>query len=603
MQAIILAAGMGSRLKSLTENNTKCMIKVNGVTLIERMLNQLEKLDLEKIVIVIGYQGHKLVEYISTLGINTPIVYVDNPIYDKTNNIYSLALAKEYMLQDDTLLLESDLIFEDCILTDLVADERDTLALVDKYESWMDGTVIKVDDEDDITAFVPGKKFVFEDIPEYYKTVNIYKFGKTFSTTHYVPFLDAYSKALGNNEYYEQVLRIITMLDEPSIKARRLNGEFWYEIDDVQDLDIASVIFNPEEEKKGQLLRRRYGGYWRYPKMLDFCYLNNPYFPPQKLLNEIKANLEKLIIQYPSGMKVNALLASKNFDIKEENIIVGNGASELIKSLMDRLTCKMGFINPSFEEYQRRYLNKDYVVFKSTKEGFRYSAEDLMNFFDENPVEGLVIANPDYPTGNYIPKQDIIKLLDWAKKKNMLLIIDDTFSEYASEEDHSILDHDLITQYKNLIVLRSVSKCHGVPGLRLGVLATADAELIDFMKQDVTIWNINSLAEFYMQIVGKYRKVYTASMEIFRKVRDKFVNDLSCIDGLKLYETQGNYVLVEIVNGKTARDVTNELLINHQIFIKDLSHKQMYSKREFVSIAIRKEDENNRLVNVLKAIM
>ncbi|MBR2613830.1 MAG: NTP transferase domain-containing protein, partial [Clostridia bacterium] len=107
MQAIILAAGMGRRLKELTQNNTKCMVKVNGVTLIERLLSQLEKYALSRIVIVVGYEGQKLVDYIATLGIKTPIQYVENPIYNKTNNIYSLALAKDYLCEQDTLLFES----------------------------------------------------------------------------------------------------------------------------------------------------------------------------------------------------------------------------------------------------------------------------------------------------------------------------------------------------------------------------------------------------------------------------------------------------------------------------------------------------------------
>ena len=96
MQAIILAAGMGKRLKSLTEHNTKCMVEVNGVTLIERMLRQLEAVHLSRIVIVVGYQGQKLIDFVSGLNIQTPIVYVNNPIYDKTNNIYSLALVKDH---------------------------------------------------------------------------------------------------------------------------------------------------------------------------------------------------------------------------------------------------------------------------------------------------------------------------------------------------------------------------------------------------------------------------------------------------------------------------------------------------------------------------
>lgn len=223
MQAVILAAGMGKRLKELTQDNTKCMVKVNGVTLIDRMLHQLEKQHLSRIVIVVGYQSQKLIDYIATLDIQTPIVYVNNPIYDKTNNIYSLFLARDYLCKEDTLLLESDLIFEDSLLEELLNDPRETLALVDKYESWMDGTCIKLTADDKIDKFISGKDFDFKDTADCYKTVNIYKFGRHFSENLYVPFLDAYSKALGNNEYYEQVLRVIMILDEPEIRAKRLD--------------------------------------------------------------------------------------------------------------------------------------------------------------------------------------------------------------------------------------------------------------------------------------------------------------------------------------------------------------------------------------------
>ena len=602
MQAIILAAGMGSRLKSLTQEKTKCMVKVNGVGLIDRMMAQLDKLDLERIIVVVGYRGQQLIEYIEDLGVNTKLEFVDNPIYDTTNNIYSLALAKDFMVEDDTLLLESDLIFEDSVLEKLVNDPRDTLAVVDKYESWMDGTVVKLDENDDITDFVPGKKFDFNDVSEYYKTVNIYKLSKDFSATHYVPFLDAYQSALGLNEYYEAVLGIITMLDESTIQGLRLDGDLWYEVDDLQDLDIASILFIPEEEKKGQLLRRRFGGYWRYPKMLDFCYLNNPHFPNEKLLSEMKANADKLITSYPSGMTVNALLVSKLYDIRQEQIVVGNGASELIKSLMEHMEGRMGFLNPSFEEYEKRYnwTGNGCVVYKPESEGFRYTAQDLMTYFEKNPVEALVVCNPDYPTGNYIPKEDMIALLNWTKQKGIRMILDDTFCEYADEADNNLLDHDVINEYENLIVIRSISKAHGVPGLRIGVLATADEDLILEIKKDVTIWNINSMAEFYLQICGKYRKARRAAMEKFRETRHDFIKKLQSIGGVKVYETQGNFVLLEVLYGKTARDITNELLTKYQIFIKDLSHKDMVDKREFVSVAIKTPEENAMLIKALK---
>ena len=301
MQGLILAAGMGKRLGELTQDNTKCMVEVNGVTLIDRVLHQLDKYNLSRIIIVVGYEGKKLIEYISTLKINTGIIFVENPIYDRTNNIYSLALAKDYLVKEDTLLLESDLIFEDEVIQVLLEDARDTLALVDKYESWMDGTCIKIGEDDSIESFIPGKKILFEEIPQYYKTVNIYKFSRHFSETHYVPFLEAYSKALGNNEYYEQVLRVITMLDEPVIKAKRLTGQLWYEIDDIQDLDIASSMFAVDDEQKVSNIQARYGGYWRYPHLIDFCYLVNPYFPPKRLMDEMKAILKICLLSIPLG--------------------------------------------------------------------------------------------------------------------------------------------------------------------------------------------------------------------------------------------------------------------------------------------------------------
>ena len=332
-------------------------------------------------------------------------------------------MAKDLLCQEDTLLFESDLIFEDAVLKALVEDPRDTLALVDKYESWMDGTCVKLAEDDSIKAFVPGKQFQFDEIKDYYKTVNIYKFSKHFSETYYVPFLDAYSKALGNNEYYEQVLRVITMLDHPEIKAKRLSGELWYEIDDIQDLDIATSMFAPDDCDKVRLVQERYGGYWRYPQILDFCYLVNPYFPPQRMLDEIKASFERLLVQYPSGMKVNALLAAKNFNVHQENILVGNGAAELIKALMNQLSGKTGFIKPTFEEYPNRYHEEDSVIYMPPNRGFTYRAEDIIDFYAQNKVGSLVLVNPDNPSGNYIPKEGIGKLLKWTKEKGMTFIL------------------------------------------------------------------------------------------------------------------------------------------------------------------------------------
>lgn len=598
MQAIILAAGMGKRLKDLTQNNTKCMVKVNGVTLIDRMLHQIEKADLSRIIIVVGYEGQKLIDYIDTLDIKTPITYIDNPIYYKTNNIYSLALAKDWLCKEDTLLFESDIIFEDSILQSLIDDPRDTLALVDKYEPWMDGTCVKLDEQDNIIDFVPGKKFNFNNTKGYFKTVNIYKFGKKFSESRYVPFLDAYQAALGENEYYEQVLRVIAMLDEPIIKAKRLNGEKWYEIDDIQDLDIAESLFAPDEDERVTRLQGRYGGYWRYPKMLDFCYLVNPYFPPQKMKDELKASFDTLLTEYPSGMKVNSLLAAKNFSIHQENVLVGNGAAELIKSLMGFLDGKVGFARPTFEEYPNRYDKERTVSFIPQNADYSYTADDLMEFFGDKDIDNLLIVNPDNPSGNYIPKADILRLIEWSKEKGIKLIIDESFVDFADEEDSSIIDQEILDANKQLYVMKSISKSYGVPGLRLGILASGDTELIAAMKKDVAIWNINSFAEFYMQIEEKYKKAYQEALVLIRAERKRFMQGLSEIKGIRVIPSQANYVMVELASGLSAKAVTKALLIKDNILIKELTGK--IQGKEYLRIAVRNTADNNRLIEALE---
>lgn len=600
MQAVILAAGMGKRLKELTSNATKCMVEVNGVTMISRALNQLDRLGLNKIVMVVGYEGEKLKEYVRTIPIKTPVEFIENDIYYKTNNIYSLYLAREALLEDDTLLLESDLIFEDSVLDKIVNDPYPSLALVAKFESWMDGTVVTLDDEGNIKSFLGKKEFVFEDIKTYYKTVNIYKFSKNFSRSHYVPFLEAYCKALGHNEYYEQVLKVITHLEKPEIKALCLDNELWYEIDDVQDLDIAESIFASEDEKL-QKMQKRYGGYWRYPHLVDFCYLVNPFYPSQKLINEIKANFETLLCEYPSGMYVNSLLAAKYYGLRQNQVCVGNGAAELIKSLMGFIDGKLGMVMPTFEEYPNRKGKDNVVPFYPKAKDLRYTAQDLMDFYGDKDISILTVINPDNPSGNFIPREDVLKLAKWCEEKKITLIIDESFVDFAdTEEESTLLDLDTILGYPEMIVVKSISKSFGVPGLRLGIMASGNKELIKKIQQDVSIWNINSFGEFYLQIFEKYKSDYQSAMKKFIEVRKNFVADLEKIDNLIVYPSEANYLLCELKEPYTATELTKNLLNKYSLFIKDLTTKKGLEGRQCIRLAVRTQEDNDKLIAALK---
>jgi histidinol-phosphate/aromatic aminotransferase/cobyric acid decarboxylase-like protein/CTP:phosphocholine cytidylyltransferase-like protein len=616
MQAIILAAGMGRRLGDYTKDNTKCMVPVNGVRLIDRLLGQLAKQQLKRVIIVVGYKGKELREYIESqygqqLTANCQLLFAENPVYDKTNNIYSLAIVKDKLQEDDTLLIESDLIFSERIIPMIVDNPYPNLALVAKYETWMDGTMVRLDDEQNIVNFISKDAFDYNDVDSYYKTVNIYKLSREFSKNKYVPFLDAYTKAVGNNEYYENVLRIISLLNNHDMKALPIGSEKWYEIDDKQDLDIAEALFADEKD----VLRKyygRYGGFWRFPQMLDFCYLVNPYFPSRRMKDELRANFDTLLTEYPSGMKVNTLIASKCFGVSEPYIVPGNGAAELIKILMESLTpalskgegVKTGFIRPTFEEYPNRYDKDQQVTFVPQNEEYRYTADDLMAFFGDKDIKQLMVINPDNPSGNFIPKTDILRLAAWAEEKGIRLVVDESFVDFSKDyATNTLLSDEILEQYPHMAVMKSISKSYGVPGLRLGILCSADKELIARIKKEVSIWNLNSFAEFFMQIYNKYEKDYQRACAKFVAERDSFEQQLRQIPFLRVMPTEANYFLCEVLPPFKASEIVIRMLKQHNILTRDCSLKPgLDPNKQYMRIAVRNHEDNTRLVEGLLAI-
>ena len=612
MQAIILAAGMGRRLGDYTKDNTKCMVPVNGVRLIDRLLGQLAKQQLNRVIIVVGYKGKELREYIGNRydGV-VNIEFAENPVYDKTNNIYSLAIVKDKLQEDDTLLIESDLIFSDNIIPMIVNAPYPNLALVAKYETWMDGTMVRLDEEQNIVNFISKDAFDYNDVDSYYKTVNIYKLSKQFSQQKYVPFLDAYTKAVGNNEYYENVLRIISLLNNHDMKALPIGQEKWYEIDDKQDLDIAEALFADEKD----VLRKyygRYGGFWRFPQMLDFCYLVNPYFPSRRMKGELRANFDTLLTEYPSGLKVNTLIASKCFGVSEPYIVPGNGAAELIKVLMEDVSdlshhtsnFKIGFTRPTFEEYPNRYDKDLQVTFVPQNEDYRYTADDLMAFFGDKDIRQLMVINPDNPSGNFIPKNDVLRLAQWCEDKGIRLVVDESFVDFSEDYAHnSLLSDELLEAYPHMAVMKSISKSYGVPGLRLGILASADKDLIARIKKNVSIWNLNSFAEFFMQIYNKHEKDYQRACDKFVKERADFYEKLCQIPFFRVMPSQANYFLCEVLPPYTASEIVIYMLKQHNILTRDCSLKTgLDPNKQYMRIAVRNHEDNTRLVEGLRAI-
>lgn len=600
----MLAAGMGKRLGRYTQNGTKCMVKVNGKALIEYAIEALVNVGIKKFTLVIGYRGDVLKDYISERfneqNLNgMKIEYIENSIYDKTNNIYSLYLAKDVLIAEDTLLLESDLIFDKKVLADLIKNPDKNLAMVSRFEPWMDGTCTLLDENQYIVGMLDKAHFDWNDIGSYYKTVNIYKLSKEFSKQYYIPFLEAYQKSFGKNEYYETVLKVLTLLDSKTLKGQVVRGDQWYEIDDPADLAIAETRFAPVA-KKLALMENNYGGYWRFPQIKDFCYLVNPFFPPKRLVDELKSSFDTLLTAYPSGAKQQNLLAGKIFNLLPEHIVVGNGAAELIKSFGCMVSGKTAIPYPTFNEYPARFCNSETVEIKVDNKTFEYTVNDIIECVDINKANNVLLINPDNPSGHFLKKEEVIYLLDELEKRNVQLIFDESFIDFADKKiRYTLIDEDIIEKYPNLVVIKSISKSYGVPGLRLGVLVSSKMDLIREVQKNNSIWNINSFAEYFLQIFDKYKSVYKAACDRLSEERNRFEKALSEIKDINVFPSQANYIMCRYDGKKTITEITENLLQEHNLLVKDLTNKYACGS-VYMRLAVLKPEDNDLLVEALK---
>ena len=601
MQAVILAAGVGKRLGHLTKNSTKCMVDLNGRRLIEYTLESLAMAGVGHVVMVIGHGADEVRRFLGSTYGGLRISYVENPVYAKTNNIYSLYLAKDYMEEDDTLLLESDIIFEPRLLKEVLAHEAENLAVVAKFQSWMDGTVATMDAGENITGFISKKKIDWTDLCKYYKTVNIYKLSRTFCRTQFLPFLKTYIEAKGVNEYYEEVLKLLTFIDSGALKAFEMGDRLWYEIDDIQDLDIASILFSGEEDRLA-LLKKRFGGYWRFPFLKDFCYLVNPYFPSRRMLLELGQNFPVLLMNYPSGQNVQNLLAAKMHNGEIEHFLVGNGASELIKGLLRELEGKVGIHTPTFDEYTACVRPGELVEFKPARPDFAYTVDDIYDFAVANNLATYILINPDNPTGHFLPRADILGLLDRLKEKKIRLILDESFADFVDgTTDHSFLETAILEKYPNLVVIKSISKSYGVPGARLGFLASSNAADVAAARRNVTIWNINSFGEGFLQIIDKYKGKFTTACKRIEEERNRFAAELAKVPFLRPLPSKANYILCEVKAPWTSGTLA-EALIRRWIFIKDLAGKKGFETGSWVRLTVRDKADDDFLLEALREL-
>ena len=227
-----------------------------------------------------------------------------------------------------------------------------------------------------------------------------------------------------------------------------------------------------------------------------------------------------------------------------------------------------------------------------------------MAFFNDKDISQLMVINPDNPSGNFIPQADILRLAQWCEERSIRLVVDESFVDFSEDyARNSLLSDEILEQYPRMAVMKSISKSYGVPGLRLGILASADKDLIARIKKKVSIWNLNSFAEFFMQIYNKHEKDYQRACAKFVAERDSFEAQLRTVPFLRVMPTEANYFLCEVLPPFKASEIVIRMLKQHNILTRDCSGKPgLDPNKQYMRIAVRNHEDNTRLVEGLKQI-
>lgn len=347
----------------------------------------------------------------------------------------------------------------------------------------------------------------------------------------------------------------------------------------------------------------RYGGYWR-DDILDFCYLTNPYFPSQKTMDVLFAELRRAVKFYPSSQRVAAGYLSKYLGVPADSLYVGNGGSECI-SIMNRLfTGPMLIPVPAFNEYEnnRRATGGAVELFHLTEDsGFQLDVEEFVKATRDRRVSSALVISPNNPTGNVIKRDELAYLAENTRHLDLLLV-DESFSNFASRGSaHAFSIRRHLPDYPHVAVLSSMSKDYGIPGLRLGYVASGNKELVARVRKFSPIWNINALAEIFLEHLPSLKTEFEHSRVRVIESTRKLYSDLGTVSYLQPCPTYSNFIFTRVLPPFDSTKLFRTLLSKHGIFINDTSNKPNLGRR-YVRIASRDDHDNARLVACLKKL-
>jgi histidinol-phosphate/aromatic aminotransferase/cobyric acid decarboxylase-like protein/choline kinase len=590
MQAIILAAGSFQRLSGLSGGIHKALFPVAGDTILGRMVDELLDVGVDSITVVTGHAGDQITRYLRARYPHTRLRFVHNDRYASTNNVVSLSIALDTLVrdEDDVLLVECDVLVDEGVVYRLVDHPARNVALVERFRTGMDGTVVTLTDGV-VTDVVPrlGQDRDF-DYTHAYKTLNLYRFSASLAHGILRPLANCYAHELDPLAYYESVLRAICNDPEQEIAAAVVSDERWIEIDDPNDVTRACFRFEPR--RRAELLDLTRGGYWNFD-LLDFAMMRNAYFPSEPMLGMMRHALPDLISNYGSAQHVLNQKLAHALDCRPDRLQALHGATQaypILRRVWEGRSVAVP--DPTFGEYMRLF-----------PDATTYADEPGRGWGDLDDVarssEVVVVVNPNNPTGSTTPTADVHDLA--RRHPDTDFLVDESFQAFAGGP--SLLERLEREPLENVVVLTSLSKSLGSPGLRLGHLYSARRDVVDAVGAEVPIWNLGAPAEFLLELLLKFRGDLARSFARTMADREAFAAELSRVDVVaEVYPSGGNFMLVRLAggDGNLAGTLRHRLLVEERIDVKDVTDR-FGDGLPRLRIAVRLPHENSLLVHAL----
>lgn len=587
MHGLILAAGRGTRLGLAGASTPKPLLKLpNGETLLGRLVRQMRTVGIHTITIVVGHMDQSVREHIRSLPVEASIDFVFARDFATTNNVVSMLLglgsaASFAKPGEDLLFAECDVVLTDEAFREIAHSAGSNIAVISPFSAGMDGTVVSVR-QNYISSVIPPRLQSAEiRLEEHFKTVNIYRFADKVWRQRLPRLLEWQISEVGVTDYYENAIGMIVYALEHQLEALTIDPANWHEIDDLNDLRIANEKVFPGHDVQSVLAT--HGGWWDLP-YLDFAYLRNMHFPPVGMIAQLKEALPSLLHNYGSSQERVDEKLSWLLNVESAKLVSLAGLSAIYPHLVADYNRPTTWIpNETFGEYSARFPNAS-----------RYPDGEWKKVLSRLSPEAIVLVNPNNPTGFLDSVDDVVSAA--LEHRQVLFIVDESFVAFTGEP--TLLEFADLPE--NILILRSMSKEIGMPGLRLGFAYAADISLIQKIRERQPVWALNSVAEFAITLMLKFKSEYALSFKYFEKDKAAMIMRLNREPGVRIQtDVHGCFLLANIDRGLYP-DIVPRLAKN-RILVKDVSGRVVTPENNSVlRLAIRPHDDVTALVSGMR---